>query len=172
MAKIKQIIMLMIVLLVPIVCPSLSHAYYVTENNYLTECRIGPLGLKSPFDMNELNSLFGEMTKPAIQGGPASNPMVLYFNNARIIVIDNKIWVVAVTTNKGKNGVSLTTPKGISVGDSLDKVFIKYGAPDSTHKSTLENTTSYTYGSFEINLIFTVNEKNKVTEISIGMPTC
>lgn len=162
----------MAVFLIPIVCPSFSQAYYVTQNNYLTECKIGPLGLKSPFDMNELNSLFGNMTKPAIQGGPATNPMVLYFNNARIIVIGNKIWCVSVTTNKGKNGIALTTPKGISVGDSLDKIFTKYGAPDSTRKSTLDNTTRYTYGSFEIDLTFTVNEKNKVTEISIGMPTC
>lgn len=172
MAKIKQIIIFMVVLLIPIVFPSFSHAYYVTENNYLTECRIGPLGLKSPFDMNELNSLFGEMTKPAIQGAPASNPMVLYFNNAKIIVIDNKIWCVSVFTNKGKNGVALTTPKGISVGDSLDKVFTKYGAPDSTRKSTSDDTTRYTYGSFEVDLTFTVNKNNKVTEISIGMPTC
>lgn len=172
MAKIKRIVILMAIFLIPIVSPSFSHAYYVTENNYLVECRIGPLGLKSPFDMTELNSLFGNMTKPAIQGGPATNPMVLYFNNARIIVIDNKIWCVSVITNKGKNGVELITPKGISVGDSLDKIFTKYGAPDSTRKSSSDNTTIYTYGSFEIYLTFTVNEKNKVTEIAIGMPTC
>ena len=147
-----------------------SFANDINNGNYFLECKIGSLGLRESFDMKQLNQLFGNMSKPAYQGGPATNPLALFFNNARVVVIGNEIYIVDVKTSTGKNGEPLKTPRGISVGSNLDAVFRMYGTPYRTYK--YQNQVSYSYGNYAHDLTFTVDSNNKVIGISIGEPTC
>lgn len=148
----------------------ISFANDITDENYLSECRIGSLGLNDSFDMNQLNETFGKMSKPAIQGGASTEPIVLFFDNARVVVINNDLYVIDVTSNVGANGEPLKTPRGVSVGSDIDTVFRLYGAPYRIYK--YQDEVSYSYGNYEHNLVFTTDPNNKIIEISAGRPTC
>lgn len=143
----------------------------INVSNYKAESRIGPIGVKDSFDMSELNTLFGKMTKPATVGGFATKPLLLTFENAQVVVIDNALSIIRVTASTAQNGVALGTPRGIVVGHDLDTVFRLYGTPYRTWRKG--SNTVYHYGNEEVGVSFEIDAStNRVVEITVSVPTC
>ena len=67
--------------------------------------------------------------------------------------------------------ITIITPKGIKLGDTKEKIISKYGKPNNTRKVRKDWTVMTYAGKGEIvedlKLIFVLNDKNVVTDISL-----
>lgn len=151
----------------------------ITDANLLTECRIGPVGLKVRYDAAVLQRVFGNMTEPPIHKwvsyADGYNFTGLTYEGARVGLYDGIISVVGVTVPRSANGIVLGTPRGIVVGHDLDTVLRLYGEPYSTRTSTEQDGHKrdyYTYGSYTEGLVFGINHDTKLVEyIGINLPS-
>ena len=166
---------LLVLLISFILCAtSLALANDINKDNYKKECRIGPIGVDDSFNMKQLNALFGKLEKPAEQQRLGVNyglhRLYLEFSDYSVVVVNDNLAIISVNTDKSKDGKRLKTPRGVSVGDNLDKVLTLYGNPGHTWKS--KDMIMYTYGTYEYGVTFGVAPDNKIKEISVFVPTC
>lgn len=166
---------LLVLLISFILCAtSLAFANDINKDNYKKECRIGPIGVDDSFNMKQLNTLFGKLEKPAEQQRLGMDyrlhRLYMQFSDYSVVVVNDHLAIISIKNSKAKNGEQLKTPRGVTVGDSLDKVFTLYGNPDHTWK--IDGMTMYTYGSYEYGITFGVMPNNRVNVISVFVPTC
>ncbi|MCH3950916.1 MAG: hypothetical protein LKE33_08325 [Acidaminococcus sp.] len=160
-----------------LLCISLLFVASITYANDITlkDCRIGPIGCGDAFDMGQMNDLFGNLIKPAGAANEyGSRLMFLLFHKSFVEVCDNRLHEIYVYSGYANNGVVLSTPRGIVVGDNLDKVLRLYGQPTfaSHYKKDKDydharDSYVYTSSDFRNRLSFTVNsDTNQVEYIS------
>lgn len=102
-----------------------------TCNATIHPTSIGIAGLKPSYTIQQAQSIYEAQSiygpgrfVPGERGIPTS---YIFGDSLRCYFVGNIIcWIVS----DGKNG--LTTPDGIKVGDTLNKVYSVYGKPDST----------------------------------------
>ena len=151
------------------------YANDIGVDNYQYECRIGPIGVHDTFDMNQLNMLFGHITQPVQQHKFGINNSIrlmdLYFDSARVCVLNDYLATISVTSNYAKDGEALGTPRGIVVGHDLDTMFRLYGTPFNTWKDN--GLIMYSYGTYSYGITFGVNPSTNIVEsIGVFIPTC
>lgn len=156
-------------------CISTVLANDINKDNYQYECRIGPVGVHDAFDMQQLNTLFGNLTGPVKQQRLGVNSGIrllnLPFANARVCVLNDYLATISVTSNYAADGEALGTPRGIVVGHDLDTVLRLYGNPFNTWKQG--NRIMYSYGTYSYGVTFGVNPTTNIVEsIGVFIPTC
>ena len=174
----KRVLILFLLPLVMLFSPHSALANDINKDNFREECRIGSIGVLDSFNMEQLNNLFGSMTKPAKVSAIGINHGLrrtgMTFANAHVVAVNDELGVISVTAPIAVNGEALGTPRGIVVGHDLDTVFRLYGTPVRVEGGTANNPDYfYRYGTFEYGILFKVDaDTNKVTAITVYVPTC
>lgn len=143
----------------------------------LQDCRLGKVGLGDPYNMDVLNQEFGDLAEPIVGIKYDKTDKIrgwqFIFKDAFVFVENNQIETVRVTSPKLRNGKTPRTPKGLAVGDPVDKLIKLYGLPDHASgpkDSVYFSRNYYTYkGDEYIEMGVVVDPKtDKIVDITFG----
>ncbi len=135
---------------------------YGTEPGPLSkeDLRIGPLKVKNKYDKKLAVKHLGELlntTPLGLEGTPVKK---MTFKNGVIFVRGDLIWSVSI-----KSPVTLSTSRGLKIGDSVTKLTKLYGKSQSIETS--KNNKIYCFTKENIGVFVTANTKNEVTAIEV-----
>ncbi len=134
------------------------------------DCRIGDIGIGDEFNLDiltkELGKMFGKPQQVRnIHGGPFYYKDELTFSFAKgpVRVKQGKIQGFRVVSPTAPDGTLLKTPRGLSVGNSIDAVLKMYGFPTEIYNSG--EFYIYRTKGLEMTIIFN-RKNNKINSIA------
>lgn len=136
----------------------------IDNSNYIQNASIGNITFDDDFNLDTISEVLGpfdSVEKTITDSGFIKQ--TYYFERGAVDVLFDKVVGAFVSFPTSPDGETLSTPRGISVGQYRSQIFKAYGKP------AYGSSDLYVYGESPYKLYFGLNKSGYITYISYSL---